>query len=233
MIFNIITLFPEFFRSPLKTSLIDKAIKKGLIKINIFNLRDFSHYNRKQCDDKPFGGGHGMVLMIEPVFEAIKHIKKSNKNTKVIYFSPQGKVFDQKTAIKFSKIENLTLLCGHYEGIDNRIVENLIDYEITIGDYILTGGEIPTLVFIDVVSRLKSGVVKEKGSIKFDSLYQGLLKYPQYTKPRIFNGFAVPDILLSGNHPQIEKWREAKRIEVTKLKRKDLYKKFIKKEVSK
>ncbi len=228
MLFNIITLFPDFFKNPLQTSIIKRAIEKKLVKINVINLRDFTDLKHKQCDDKPYGGGCGMVLMLEPVYNAIKHIKKKYKDTCIIYLSPQGKTFNQNKAKILSKKDNITLLCGHYEGIDNRIIENLIDEEISIGDYVLTGGETASLVLIDSVSRLIHGVVQKRESIDLDSLSKGLLKYPQYTKPEMFNKLRVPKILLSGNHPEIAKWRYEKQLEATKKKRPDLYKKILK-----
>ncbi len=230
MQFNIITLFPDFFKSPLKTSIIKKALEKKLIFVNIINLRDFTDYNHKQCDDKPYGGGCGMVLMIEPVYNAVTYIKKKYKKTYTIYLSPQGKKFTQRYAKKISATKNnITLICGHYEGIDNRIVENLVDEEISIGDYILSGGETASLVFLETVSRLIPGVVQKKDSIEMDSFSNDLLKYPQYTKPEVFKGLNVPKILLSGNHPEIKKWRLKKQIDTTENKRPDIYKKFIKK----
>ncbi|MBU1076472.1 MAG: tRNA (guanosine(37)-N1)-methyltransferase TrmD [Spirochaetes bacterium] len=228
MHFNIITLFPDFFKDPFNTSIIKKALEKRVISIDLINLRDFTTYNHRQCDDKPYGGGHGMVLMIEPVYNAITHIKKKHPDSKVIYLSPQGKVFNQEKAESFAKIKNITLLCGHYEGIDDRILDDLVDEEISIGDYILTGGETASLVFMEVVSRLIPGVVQKPQSVKTDSLSDGLLKYPQYTKPEEFKGSKVPEILLSGNHPKIKEWRKDQQIEVTKKKRPDLYRKFIK-----
>lgn len=229
MLFNIITLFPDFFKSPFQTSIIKKALEKKIIKVNIINLRDFTNYSHKQCDDKPYGGGYGMLIMIEPVYNAITYIKKKYKNTFIIYMSPQGKKFSQQAAKKIVESkDNITLICGHYEGIDNRIVENLIDEEISIGDYILTGGEAASLVFVETVSRLIPGVVQKRDSIELDSFSNELLKYPQYTKPEVFKGLKVPDILLSGNHPKIEEWRSRKQIEFTRKKRPDLYKKFSK-----
>ena len=230
MQFNIITLFPDFFNSPLKTSIIKKALEKKLIFVNIINLRDFIDNKHKQCDDKPYGGGCGMVLMIEPVYNAVTYIKKKYKKTYTIYLSPQGEKFTQRYARKISTTKkNITLICGHYEGIDNRIVENLVDEEISIGDYILSGGETASLVFLETVSRLIPGVVQKKDSIEMDSFSNDLLKYPQYTKPEVFKGLNVPKILLSGNHPEIKKWRLKKQIDTTENKRPDIYKKFIKK----
>lgn len=228
MFFNIITLFPDFFKNPLQTSIIKRALDKKIIKINLINLRDFTSCKHKQCDDKPYGGGYGMVLMIEPVYNAITYLKKKYKNTYVIYLSPQGKLLNQKRAGVFSLKDNITLLCGHYEGIDNRILEHLIDEEISIGDYVLTGGEAASLVFTEVVSRLIPKVVQKQESIKLDSLSNGLLKYPQYTKPEDFKGLKVPEILLSGNHAKIKEWRSNKQLEITRKKRSDLYNKFLK-----
>lgn len=229
MLFNIITLFPEFFNDPLQTSLIKKALEKQLIQVNVINLRDFTNYNHRQCDDKPYGGGCGMVLMIEPVYNAITHIKKKYKDTFIIYLSPQGKKFSQEYAKRIAgKEKNITLLCGHYEGIDNRIIENLIDEEVSIGDYILTGGESASLVFIETIARLIPGVVQKRESIEIDSLSNNLLKYPQYTKPEEFKKLRVPEVLLSGNHSKIKEWRLNKKIEITKKKRPDLYEKFLK-----
>ncbi len=228
MLFNIITLFPEFFNGPLQTSLIKKALEKQLVEVNVINLRDFTNYNHRQCDDKPYGGGCGMVLMIEPVYNAITHIKKKYKNTFIIYLSPQGKKFSQEYAAKIAEKEkNITLLCGHYEGIDNRIIENLIDEEISIGDYILTGGESASFVFIETIARLIPGVVQKRESIESDSLSNNLLKYPQYAKPEEFKKLRVPEVLLSGNHLKIKDWRLNKQIEITKKKRPDLYEKFL------
>jgi len=228
MIFNIITLFPEFFESPLNTSLIKKAQEKNLIKINIYNLRDFTKEKHKQCDDKPYGGGAGMVMMIEPIYNAIQNIKKKEPDTKVIFLSPQGKLFNDEKAESLSKLKSITLLCGHYEGVDYRVVEHLIDEEISIGNYILTGGEPAALVIIDSVSRYISGVVQKPESVETETFKKFLLKYPQYTRPPVFRGMKVPDVLLSGNHQKIKEWRNKKRIELTKVKRPDLYKKFIK-----
>jgi len=229
MKFNIITLFPNFFNSPLNTSILKKAIEKKLIEVDIINLRDFTKYKHKQCDDKPYGGGYGMVLMIEPVYEALKYVREKDKNTYVIYPSPQGRIFNQEYAKKLvNEKDNITFLCGHYEGIDNRIVENLIDEEISLGDYILTGGEAASLVFVEVLARLVPEVVQRKESVETDSFEKDLLKYPQYTKPRKFRGMKVPDVLLSGNHQKIAEWRKKMQIKITKEKRPDLYKKFLK-----
>lgn len=224
MIFNIITLFPEFFNGPLNVSLIKKAQEKGKIKINIFNLRDFTPYKHKKCDDRPYGGGAGMVLMLVPIYNAIQTIKKEQTDTKIIYLSPQGKLLNSQNAKEFANLNSITLLCGHYEGVDNRVVEYLIDEEVSIGDYILTGGEPAALVFIDVVSRYVPGVVGKKESVDLDTFENFLLKYPNYTRPVSFKGMNVPEILLSGNHKKINEWRLNEQIRITKLKRPDLYK---------
>ncbi len=228
MIFNIITLFPHFFDSPFNTSLIKKGIEKGLLNFNIVNLRDFTTDKHKQCDDKPYGGGVGMVMMLEPIYKAIKAIKSKYSKSRIIYLSPQGKIFNDNKAESMSKIENITLLCGHYDGVDYRVVEHLIDEEISIGDFVLTGGEIAALVLIDAISRYIPGVVQKDNSVQSDTFKNYLLKYPQYTKPADFMNMKVPEILLSGNHKNISEWRYNKSIEITKKKRKDLYKKFIK-----
>lgn len=224
MIFNIITLFPEYFSSPLRTSLLDKAVKKGLLDVHVYNLRDFTPYRHKQCDDKPYGGDHGMLLMVEPVYRAVSEIKKRNRGTKVIYFSPQGRLLSQETAKELLPQKNFTLLCGHYEGVDNRIVESLIDEEISVGDYILNGGESASLVFIEVMSRLIPGFVRKRESVLSDSLEGGLLKYPQYTRPADFMGLTVPEVLVSGDHKKIREWRKDQQQKVTKNKRPDLLK---------
>ncbi|MBN1898092.1 MAG: tRNA (guanosine(37)-N1)-methyltransferase TrmD [Spirochaetes bacterium] len=229
MIVNILTLFPEFFSSPLKTSLIDKAQKKGLLKINVINLRDFTRDRHRQCDDKPYGGGAGMVMMIEPIFKALKAIKKKQKKNRVLFVSPQGTTLNDEQAQKLAKCSSLTLLCGHYEGVDNRVIEQYVDEEISIGDYILTGGEIASLVILDAISRYIPGFVQKEESVYSDTFRENLLKYPQYTRPPVFKGFAVPRILLSGDHKKVKEFREKERIRVTKKKRPDLYKKYIKK----
>ncbi len=232
MIFNIITLFPEFFDVVFSVSILKKAIEKGLITVNIYNLRDFTKYKHKQCDDKPYGGGEGMVMMIEPIYNALEHIKTDYTDTYVVYPSPQGKIFNDKKAESMAELDNITFLCGHYEGVDNRVIENYVDEEISIGDYVLTGGETAALVMIDAISRHIPGVVQKNDSVNNDSLKNNLLKYPQYTRPAEFKGLKVPEILLSGNHEEIKKWREEQSIKITKKKRIDLFKKY-QREVSK
>lgn len=220
MKFDVLTLFPEMFNC-LNESILGRAIEKDLININLINIRDFSKDKHKKVDDTPYGGGAGMVMMPDVVDRAYNSIK--DKNAKVIYMSPQGKTLDQKKVEELSKEEHLVILCGHYEGIDQRVIDKIVDEEISIGDYVLTGGELPAMVLIDSVSRYVEGVLKEE-SIKEESFSEGLLEYPQYTRPENFDGVKVPEILLSGNHQEIAKWRKEKSLEITKKKRPDLLK---------
>ena len=221
MKFDVLTLFPEMFES-LKLSVIGKALEKKIIDINLINIRDFSEDKHKKVDDTPYGGGAGMVMKPDVVYKAYKSIK--DEKSKVIYMSPQGKTLNQKMVEKLSKESHLIMLCGHYEGIDQRVLDKIVDEEISIGDYVLTGGEIPAMVLIDSVSRYIEGVLKED-SIQEESFSNGLLEYPQYTRPEVFEGKKVPEILLSGHHENIERWRKEKSIEITKKKRPDLLKK--------
>lgn len=220
MKFDVLTLFPEMFET-LKTSVIGRAVEKDLIDINVINIRDFSEDKHKKVDDTPYGGGAGMVIKPDVVYKAYQSIKKDN--AKVIYMSPQGKPLNQKKVENLRKESHLILLCGHYEGIDQRVLDKIVDEEISIGDYVLTGGEIPAMVVIDSVSRYVEGVLNQD-SIQEESFSNGLLEYPQYTRPEIFEGEAVPEILLSGHHEKIERWRKEKSVENTKRKRPDLLK---------
>jgi len=218
MKFDVLTLFPEMFE-PLNSSIIGRAKEKNLIEINLINIRDFSKDKHKKVDDTPYGGGAGMVMMPDVVYDAYKSVE--DKNAKVIYMSPQGKKLTQKKVEELAKQEHLIILCGHYEGIDQRVIDKIVDEEISIGDYVLTGGEIPAMVLIDSVSRYNSGVIAEE-SREEESFANGLLEYPQYTRPEVFEGVKVPEVLLSGHHANIEKWRKEKALEITKLKRPDL-----------
>ena len=220
MKFDVLTLFPEMFDT-LNQSIIGKAKEKELIDINLINIRDFSKDKHKKVDDTPYGGGAGMVIKPDVVYDAYKSIE--NKNAKVIYMSPQGKILNQKKIEDLSKQKHLIILCGHYEGIDQRVLDKIVDEEISIGDYVLTGGEIPAMVLIDSISRYVEGVISQE-SIEEESFSNGLLEYPQYTRPEVFEGEKVPEILLSGHHENIEKWRKDKSIEITKKKRPDLLK---------
>ncbi len=221
MKFDVLTLFPEMFQS-LNESIIGRAKEKELIEINLINIRDFSKDKHKKVDDTPYGGGAGMVLMPDVVYDAYSSVK--DENAKVIYLSPQGKVLNQAKVKELSKENHLILLCGHYEGIDQRVLDEIVDEEISIGDYVLTGGELPSMVLIDSVSRYVGGVLNED-SIKEESFSNNLLEYPQYTRPEEFRGKKVPEVLISGHHENIKKWREKKSLEVTKLKRPDLLEK--------
>ncbi|OGC36873.1 tRNA (guanosine(37)-N1)-methyltransferase TrmD [candidate division WOR-1 bacterium RIFOXYC2_FULL_37_10] len=218
---DILTLFPEMFEGPFSESLLKKAQQKGIISINIINLRDFTSDKHKTADDKAYGGGPGMVLKPEPLFAAIKSLSK-NKKTRIIFMSPSGKKLTQEKAKELSKEAHLLILCGHYEDVDQRILKNLVTDEISVGDYVLTGGELPAMVLTDCVSRLIRGVVKEEASVTNESFYDGLLDYPSYTKPEIFNKMAVPGILLSGHHKNISRWRRKEALKETFFKRPDL-----------
>lgn len=219
---DILSLFPEFLNVFSEWSMIGRAKEQKLVQINNINIRDFSNNKHKKVDDYPFGGGPGMVMKPEPIFEAINSVKRPE--SKVIYLSPQGKTFDQDKANELAKENHLVLLCGHYEGIDNRIIENYVDEEISLGDFVLTGGELPAMVVIDAIVRLLPGVLSSEESFIDESHYDGLLEYPQYTRPREFNQHSVPEVLLSGNHKDIENWRKEKALEATLVKRPDLLK---------
>ncbi len=221
MQFDVLTLFPEMFE-PIKQSILGKAIENEKIKLKLVNIRDFSKDKHKKVDDTPYGGGAGMVMKPDVVYDAYKSVYR--ENAKVIYLSPQGKTLNQKKVEELSKEKHLILLCGHYEGIDQRLIDKIVDEEISIGDYVLTGGEIPAMVLIDTVSRYIDGVLSQE-SIKEESFSEGLLEYPQYTRPEVFEGEKVPEILLSGHHENIEKWRKEQALKITKQKRPDLLKK--------
>ena len=218
MRFDVLTLFPEMFEV-LNQSIIGRAKEKGLINVNLINIRDFSKDKHKKVDDTPYGGGAGMVIGPDVVYDAYKSVK--DEKAKVIYMSPQGKKLDQKKVEELSKQEHLILLCGHYEGIDQRVLDKIVDEEISIGDYVLTGGELPAMVLIDSVSRYVEGVLKDD-STKEESFSQGLLEYPQYTRPEVFEGQQVPEVLLSGHHEMIYKWRRKQSLKITLNKRPDL-----------
>ena len=224
MIVDILTTFPEMFE-PLKCSILGRAEKKDLIKINLVNIRDFSADKHKKTDDTPFGGGAGMVMTCQPLYDAIMSVKTPASH--IIYMSPRGEQLCQKLVVGLSKIEHLIIICGHYEGIDERILEIFNVHEISIGDYVLTGGEIPAMALVDSVARYVEGVLKI-GSTAEESFSNGLLEYPQYTKPQNFMGHVVPEVLLSGNHKEIATWRFNQSLTVTKDRRPDLYNAFIK-----
>lgn len=217
---DILTLFPAMFKGPFEESIIKRAQEKDLVGINIHNLRDWSTDKHATVDDRPYGGGVGMILMIGPIYRAVKQLKK--KQSKVILLTPQGKVFNQKIAKRLSQKKHLILLCGHYEGVDERVRKHLVDEEISIGDYILTGGELPAMIVVDTIVRLIPKVIKKKEAIIEESFSENLLEYPQFTRPPEFKDWKVPEVLLSGNHLKIKKWRESKALERTKKRRPDL-----------
>src|SRR4030042_6852209 len=228
---DILTLFPDMFAGPFDTSMLKKAKDKGLTEINIHNLRNWSKDKHKTVDDRPFGGGKGMVIRVDVVNDALYDLKgkKQKKGLRTILLSPQGKTFNQKKVLELSKLDNLILIAGHYEGFDERIKDHLVDEEISIGDYVLTGGEIPAMVIVDSVVRLLQGVLEPEATenesfsqSKNDKLSYTLLDYPQYTRPENFKGWKVPEVLLSGNHKEIEKFRRDKALEKTKILRPDL-----------
>lgn len=223
---DVITIFPEFFEVPLKVSLLGKAIKKGLIGVYVHNLRDYAHDTHRTVDDTPYGGGPGMVMKCEPIFESVEALKGQNSLEHIILLSPAGKVLTQEKVKEMASWKDFVLICGRYEGVDERVVEGLVTEEISIGDYVLSGGELPALVIIEAVSRMIPGVVGEWESVINDSFYNGLLSFPQYTKPAEFRGMRVPEILLSGNHEEIKKWREKQALLRTLRKRPDLFEKL-------
>ena len=223
---DILTLFPRMFDGVFTESIIKRAQAAGKLKINIYNLRDWSKDKHRKVDDKPYGGGPGMVMSAQPIFDAVEELSQqsivNSPQKKIILLSPQGKRLDQKLAKKLAKAKHLILICGHYEGVDERVRQHLIDEEISIGDYILTGGEIPAMVLADAVTRLLPGVLGDEDSNKDESFSKGLLEYPQYTRPAVYKGKKVPQVLLSGDHKRIEEWRKKQAKEITLQKRPDL-----------
>ena len=223
---DVLTLFPESFEYLKQYGVIGKAYTKKLIDFNFINIRDFSKNKHRKVDDELYGGDPGMLMTMQPIVDAIESVKTAE--SLVIFLSPQGKVLNQTISNSLVNNKHLILLCGHYEGIDSRIIQNYVDMEISIGDYVLTGGEIPAMVLIDTVSRLLDNVLGNSDSYKTDSHYNILLQHDHYTRPSDYNGMKVPDVLLSGNHKEIEKWKLESSLKNTKEKRPDLYKKYIK-----
>lgn len=220
MTIDVLTLFPEMFTGVISSSIIKRAVADEKVTINLHNFRDFSKDIHHKVDDTPYGGGCGMILACQPIFDCVNSLRR--ENSKVILLTPDGTVYNQKIAGTLSKEEHLILICGHYEGFDERI-RSICDMELSIGDYVLTGGEVPAMVLIDSITRLLDGVIN-KESYENDSFYQGLLDYPQYTKPRVYNCLEVPEVLLSGNHQKIAEFRKVQALERTKLRRPDLLK---------
>jgi len=220
--FNIVTIFPEMFKTPLNESILKKAREKKLLKIHLFDLRDFADGKHKVTDDYPYGGGSGMIMKPEPIVKAIESIKAEKPDSRVILMTPQGKTLNQDYANTLSKEHSWIIVCGHYEGVDERVRQYFVDEEISIGDYILTGGEIPAMVLIDVLARFIPGVIGGKNAIKNDSFINSLLEYPQYTRPATFRGLQVPEVLLSGNEKHIREWYHKQALKRTFERRPDL-----------
>ena len=227
MIFDIMTLFPDLVNTVLGESVIGRAQKSGAVEINCHNIRDFSKDKHRRVDDTPYGGGKGMLMMAPPIYDCYEHITSNHSaelKKKVIYMSPRGQVFNQKKAEELSQYENLIIICGHYEGIDQRIIDEIVDEEISIGDFVLTGGEIPACLLVDAVARLIDGVLSDPECHEKESISSGMLEYPQYTRPYEFHGARVPDVLISGNHAKIDAWRNEMALKTTVEKRPDLLK---------
>lgn len=231
---EVLTLFPEMFKGPFDESIIKRAKDRGLVKISVHNLRNWADDKHKIVDDRPFGGGTGMVMKVDVIDKAVKSLKKKGGNlkTKVILLDAKGKKYTQKTALKYSKFDKLILICGHYEGVDHRVHDNIVDEVVSIGDYILTGGEIPAMILTDSVTRLITGVLEKEDATKYESFSltpsdnkTKLLEYPQYTRPDKYLEWKVPKVLLSGDHKKIAKWRENQSVALTKNVRPDLIKK--------
>ena len=223
MFFDILTLFPEMFAGPFSESILKRAREKDLIDIKTINIRDFAEDKHHTTDEPPYGGGAGMVMKAEPIFKAWQDTQKKREiKSKTILMSPQGKELTQDLVKDLSQEEGLTIICGRYEGVDERVRATIVDEEISIGDYVLTGGELPAMVLVDSISRLLTGVLGDEDSSKKDSFYNGLLEHPHYTRPQEFNSLRVPDVLLSGNHQLIERWRKKESLKRTLLRRKDL-----------
>jgi len=223
--FDIVSIFPGMFESPFADSIIQRAWEEGLLDLRVHDLRDYSLNKHRKVDDTPFGGGVGMVMNVEPIARVIAAIKKEVPETRTILLSPGGRPFDQEKAWELSRLPSLTLICGRYEGIDERVRLHFVDEEISIGDYVLTGGEIPAMVLVEAISRLVPGVLGDPESVVEESFTDGLLEYPQYTRPRDYQGFKVPEILISGDHKKIRDWQKAEAVKKTARVRPDLLKK--------
>lgn len=223
---NIMTLFPEMCETVLSESIIGRAREKGLVEINCINIRDYTKDKHRRVDDAPYGGGMGMLMQTQPIADCYKAIcEKSNNKNHLIYMSPCGKVLTQERVKELAKIEEITILCGHYEGVDQRIIDSLVDEQISIGDYVLTGGELPALVLADSISRMLEGVLPNDEAKELESHYNGLLEYPQYTRPYEWNCMKVPDVLMSGHHENVDKWRREQSLLMTQKYRPDMLEK--------
>lgn len=222
---DVLTLFPEMFTPVTENSILGRAAEKGIIDITLTDIREFSHDRHNKADDYPFGGGGGMVMMPDPIFGAMEHVGAENK--KVIYMSPKGRVLDEAKIAELSKLDDFVILCGHYEGVDQRVLDYWDAEEISIGDFVLTGGELPAMVLIDSVARLLPGVLGNENSALDESIYSGLLEHPQYTQPREYRGMDVPDVLVSGNHKLIDLWKLRQALTITKERRPDMFKEYV------
>lgn len=242
MNFHILTLFPDMVREGLHTSILGRAASNGHIQMNVINIRDYTLDKHKKVDDYPYGGGAGMLMQAQPIYDAYLSVcdminkpvvpeigeqVKTDKKPRVVYVTPQGSVFNQNMAVEFAKEEDLVILCGHYEGVDERVLEEIVTDYVSIGDYVLTGGELPAMVMVDAISRMVPGVLPNEDSGVTESFYDNLLEYPQYSRPEVWNGRKVPDVLLSGHHKNIEKWRLEQSIKRTRERRPDLYEKYL------
>ncbi len=228
---DIATLFPEMCEAILSESIVGRARKKGAIEVHCHQIREYTNDKHRRVDDIPYGGGMGMVMQADPIYNCYKAIcEQIGCKPHTIYMTPKGNVFSQKRAIELSKIDNILILCGHYEGVDQRILDKIVDEELSIGDYVLTGGELPAAVVTDAVARMCEGVLSSAECFEDESHFNGLLEYPQYTRPEVWEGEAVPPVLLSGHHKNIADWRLEKSLEITKQNRPDMYEKYIEKQ---
>ncbi len=228
MRFNILTIFPQFFESPLSHSLLKRAVEGGIIEVDIYDLRDWTFDAHRTVDDSPYGGGSGMVMKPEPFFLAYDKLREKEKirgETPVVFFTPTGRALDQEVLNEYSGKEDVLFLCGRYEGVDQRVVDELVTDEISLGDFVISGGELPALVFMEGVTRLLPGAIGSEESYIKDSFFSGLLDFPHYTRPPVYRNYKVPDVLLSGNHKKIDEWRRDRALEITKARRPDLLKK--------
>ena len=233
MRFHILTLFKDMVKDGLNTSILGRAMEKNLIETNVVDIRDYTLDKHKKVDDYPYGGGAGMLMQAQPVYDAYQAVlseikEKTDKSPRVIYVTPRGTTFSQEMARHLAKEDDVVILCGHYEGIDERVLEEIVTDYVSIGDYVLTGGELPAMVMVDCISRLVPGVLNNAASSVDESFSDGLLEYPQYSRPEVWNGRKVPDILLSGHHANIEKWRHEQALEMTKKHRPDMYEEYVK-----
>ncbi len=224
--FDVLTLFPDMFRAVLGDSIINRAVEKGIIELNFIDIRDFTENKHRKVDDYPYSGGGGMLMAAQPIYDAYQSIAKNlDYKPFTVYMSPQGKVFNQKMAVELSEYKHIVILCGHYEGVDQRVLDMIADAEISLGDFVLTGGEIPAMAVIDAVSRMIPGVLANENSYSDESHFSGLLEYPQYTRPEEFMGVKIPEVLISGHHANINKWKKQEALRNTLKKRPDLLEK--------